>query len=258
MVTLFSLFLTSTAHAQAEWRLEQTFAGFAAPTAIVMDNNGHLYISNWSNGTITKLDRNGNKSLFASDMAAPAGLAFDRQGNLLAADYRQNVIYKISPTGVKSIFAQDNLATPTGISFSGSGELRVANRGSNEIIALDSDGNLKRVIARGLDTPVGITEATDGTIYVSNYGGGISRITPSSLMLNFSREFTSPGVDMAWHDNHLYVVDNGADCVRLLRADGTTLTVLDNIKGAVALFIDPRGNMYVGSWTEGNIYKYVK
>jgi len=71
-----------------------------------IDKSGKLYVANFFEGTITKFDLNGNKSIFASGLDSPSGLAFDSSGNLYGANLSSSgTIVKIDPSGNKSIFA---------------------------------------------------------------------------------------------------------------------------------------------------------
>ena len=233
--------------------LVATYRGFQSPTGIAVDGNGNLYVSNWSGGTITKVNREGESSVFADGMGSPAGLAFDAAGNLFVSDYSQDIIYRIASDGEKSVFAR-GLHTPTGIAFSRTGELLVANRASDEIVKVDVSGNVTRV-AGGMRTPVGVVEDPDGNLFVTNYGGGIIKVTPNGETSLFSNEFGRPGVGISMCGQIIFAADNGDGCVRILSPDGTTEIVVDGIGGCVA--VQAHSNtLYVGSWNNGAVYAY--
>lgn len=54
--------------------LKEIYEGFQSPTRIVVDNDENLYVSNWSGSTVTKVDAEGNHSVFVDEMDSPAGL----------------------------------------------------------------------------------------------------------------------------------------------------------------------------------------
>jgi len=234
--------------------LKATYKGFQAPTGIAADKDGNLYVSNWSGGTVTKVDTKGNHSVFADSMGSPAGLAFDKAGRLYISDYSEDVIYRVTPDGKKSIFAR-GFHTPTGIAFSHSGELLVTNRGSNEIVKVDASGKVKPA-AGGMRTPVGVAEDSDGNLYVTNYGGGIIKVASDGTTSTVSDEFGRPGVGIGINDQKIiFAADNGDGCVRTLAADGTTEIAVDNIGGCVAVLVHAN-TLYVGSWNDGAVYAY--
>ena len=235
-------------------KLIKTYKGFSSPTGIAVDRGGNLYVSNWSGGTVTKVDLDGRSSVFVEGLGAPAGVVFDKKGDLYIADYSKDVIYKVKPTGKKTIFAK-GLHTPTGISFMSDGDLLVSNRGSDEIVKIDKTGKVK-LVAKGMRTPVGVVEDIDGNLFVTNYGGGIIKVTSSGVITTFSKDFKRPGVgiDISSKDQ-IFAVDNGDGCVRLILDNGDTEIVVDDIGGSVALLI--HGNiLYVGSWNTGSVYAY--
>ncbi|MEW9123664.1 MAG: NHL repeat-containing protein [Thermotaleaceae bacterium] len=234
--------------------LINTFKGFQSPTGIAVDNDGNLYVTNWSGSTVTKVDTEGNYSVFADGMGSPAGLDFDKDGNLYISDYSKDVIYKVTPDGEKIIFAQ-GLYTPTGITFNQAGELLVANRGSNEIVKVDGEGN-SEVIVGEMRTPVGVVEDLDGNLYVTNYGGGIIKVTADGNASMISDEFERPGVGIDISEgNIIYAADNGDGCVRILNPDGTTEIAINDISGCVAVLVHG-DTLYIGSWGAGAVYAY--
>ncbi|SMC41819.1 NHL repeat-containing protein [Sporomusa malonica] len=234
--------------------LRKTYKGFQAPTGLAIDHSGNLYVSNWSGGSVTRVDIAGNYSTFADGMGSPAGLAFDQADNLYVADYSRDVIYKITPAGEKSIFAQ-GLHTPTGIVFNHAGDLLVSNRSSNEIVIITASGKIE-LLAKDMRTPVGVAEDREGNLYVTNYGGGIIKVTPERAISIFSTQFGRPGVGIdISRQNEIFAVDNGDDCVRRIAPDGSTEIVANNIGGCVALLVH-EDTLYVGGWNEGAVYVY--
>lgn len=235
--------------------LIKTYTGFKSPTGIALDDKENLYVTNWSGGTITKIDTNGNASTFADNVGSPSGLAFGPDGNLYASGFSQDEIYRITPEGEESVFVT-GMHTPAGLSFNRAGELLVNNRTSNEILKINISTGTSKVAAQGLNTPVATVEDSDGNLYICNFGGGIVRASPNGTLENITDEFGRPGVGIAFdQQGRLFATDNADDCVRLINLDGSTEIVADGIGGCVALFIH-ENIMYVSSWSDGAIYIY--
>lgn len=246
----------ATASSTVEGKVEliKTYEGFSSPTAVVVDQEGNVYVSNWGGSTVTKIDKEGEQTDFAGDMGSPAGLAFDKSENLYISDYSKNVIYRVTPAGEKTTFAE-GLHTPTGISFDKNGNLLVSNRSSDEIVKIDVQGNIL-AITNTMSTPVGVIEDTDGNLFVTNYGGSIKKVLSNGTATDFSTDFGRPGVGIdIGEQGQIFAADNGDGCVRQLFSDGTTTIVVDNIGGCVGVKVY-NDILYVTSWNDGAVYAY--
>src|SRR2546422_6919992 len=72
--------------------------------AIALSFTGNLYVGNFNDGTIDRIDPSGVTAGFASGLSQPEGLAVDSLGNLYAAESGSGAITKFTPSGVSSIF----------------------------------------------------------------------------------------------------------------------------------------------------------
>lgn len=97
------------------FRLQVTFAG---PAALTFDKSGNLYVADWFNFRIRKIDAQGVVSTYAGSVQGyqdgqgteakfntPVGLSSDNSGNIYVADGFNNLIRKITTDGVVSTFA---------------------------------------------------------------------------------------------------------------------------------------------------------
>ncbi len=77
------------------------YESIAAPTGIVSDNNGNLFIAEFNNNSIIKITPQGEKIVFIKNPAisGPIGLAMDKSGNMYIANYNKDNILKISSSG---------------------------------------------------------------------------------------------------------------------------------------------------------------
>lgn len=94
-------------------------AGFARPYYLVRDNQGGFLISNADANTISRLDKEGNVTLFAGEgkvgsldgaaksamFDSPHGMVVDREGNIYIADRNNYVIRKIDTEGIVTTIA---------------------------------------------------------------------------------------------------------------------------------------------------------
>lgn len=97
-----------------------TDAGLSGPTGIAVDGDGNVYIGDFNNHCVRKVDRNGIISTFAgtavtgysgdggpataATLLSAAGLAFDADGNLYICDAVNNRVRKVSHAGEPPVF----------------------------------------------------------------------------------------------------------------------------------------------------------
>ncbi len=157
-----------------------------SPYAVAVDRSGNLFIADYKNDVIRKVDDTGGISTYAgmidsfgysgdSGPAAsakinyPAGIALDTLGNLYIADAHNNVIRKVATSGI--------ITTVVGDGSAGFG------------------GDLGNALGANLKTPFGIATDIYGNIYIADAGN--ERIREAYLAsLGVSSVFTRNDVDM--------------------------------------------------------------
>ncbi|ONH84065.1 serine/threonine protein kinase [Roseomonas mucosa] len=246
-------FAATTASAQA---IEPILQGFNSPVGIHALGDADLLVSNWGGGTVERVGANRARTVFLDGISSPAGIAVDATGAVFVSSYSSGNIVRIAPDGSRKTIAE-GLATPTGIAFARDGRLLIANRSSGEIVTLNTATGSRSVVARGLSLPVGVAEMPDGSIVSSQYGGRLTRILPGGKVHELGQSFNRPGVGiLADGDNAVLVIDNGASVVRRVSFDGQSSVVVDGLSGsAVALGRAANGDLLIGTWGGGNIYR---
>lgn len=136
-------------------------ANFSYLSGLTFDANGNLYVADWGNNAIRKIDTQGNVTTLAGStvpgyldgkgtaarFSNPTGIVADAGGNIYVAEPINNVIRKVTPNGIVSTFAgipktignsDGNLMTatfnaPTNIAIDKNGILYVTDRGNKSI-----------------------------------------------------------------------------------------------------------------------------
>jgi len=205
-----------------------TQARFHNPDGLAIDASGTLYVADFNNNSIRRIDSSGVVTTFvtagASGLSGPTGLAFDKSGDLYVADKGNHRILKITPSGAITTFAggspghADGVGAaaqfqfPNGLAFCGDGDLFVADQNNNLIRRVKPDGT------------------------VSTYAGGIGGLAfvdgPSS-----TARFLAPRDLACDPQGKLFVVDTGNERIRMITPSG----IVSTLAGSTVGFADGDG-----------------
>jgi streptogramin lyase len=253
-----------------------TMGGSTTPSLIALDAANNLYITNFSNSTISKITPAGTVTQAWATLAAntnPYGIAIDASGNLYTANRGPKTISKI---------------TPSGDGTSGSVIQTWANLGGNEAytIAIDASGNLyapfvstnqiaKIVPAVGGATgtvtrpwvtlasganPYSISFDASGNLYSANSNNTISKITlAGSVTQAWATLAVSSNPQFMVFDasGNMYVSCWGTSKVNKINSSGTVTDVWSvgtNVWPA-GIVLDGTGNVYTANHNNHTISK---
>jgi streptogramin lyase len=243
-------------------------AEFNAPRGVGTDAQGNVYVADFNNNRIRKIDANGNVTTLAGDGEAtygdgtggangtakfnhPTGVATDAQGNAYVADYQNNRIRKIDTSGNVTTFAGNGTAGyadgaggphggaefngPTGVAVDAQGNVYVADFDNSRIRKIDALGNT-------------ITLAGNGTPgFVDGTGGP-----------NGTAEFSLPCAVAVDAQGNVYVADTFNSSIRKIDTNGNVTTLAGNGTpgyadgaGSSAQFLNPHGVTVDG---QGNVF----
>lgn len=190
-------------------------ATFYAPTGIIVDATGNVYVSDQGNNIIRKITPAGVVSTFAgsgvsgstdgtgtaASFFAPAGLAIDASENIYVADLFNNKIRKITPAGVVTTFAGSGNAglvngtgtaakfyAPAGLGADATGNIYVAESGNNVIRKISQAGEVTTFAGSGLagssnasltvadfNGPTGVAVSSSNVVYVADKNNNLIR-----------------------------------------------------------------------------------
>jgi DNA-binding beta-propeller fold protein YncE len=113
---------TSPVHA-ATYTFSETIgssSNLSGPYFASFSSNGNLYVSNFSNNTISEFNSAGAfLTTISSNLSDPDGIAFDSSGNLYVSNYLSNTISEFNSAGtfLTTIGSSSNLDNPIRYNF---------------------------------------------------------------------------------------------------------------------------------------------
>ncbi len=157
-----------------------------APSGVVPDNLGNVYIADTGNGEIRRVDSNGTITTILSGLASPRGLAADPTGAIYFTEQNGKNVGRWDPaTGIAAKIAPGSWNVPRGAAVDSSGDLYVADSGLEEILRVDSNGAVSIAAGTGaagftgdagqaanaeLNTPWDLAIGTQNQIYIADFG----------------------------------------------------------------------------------------
>jgi len=199
-----------------------TAAALGQPWSMCTDNAGNVYIADWGNNKVRKVNTSGISSTYAGTGSAgytgdrsaataatlnkPTGVFTDTAGNLYICDFGNNAIRKVTPTGIITTYAGTGATGYVG------------------------DGGA--ATAATLYDPSGVCTDRAGNVYIADYGNErIRKVTTAGIIT------TLAGTGFA-----SYSGDSGP----------ATAAALDNPR---SISVDTTGNLYIASWGDSRIRK---
>ena len=168
---------------------ERGFSGDGGPAAdaqlhlphgVAVDGSGNLFIADYGNNRIRRVDASGTITTIAgtgepgfggdgglaadAQLYAPHGVEVDGSGNLFIADYSNNRIRRVDASGTITTIAgtgepgfggdggpvvEAQLSLPRGVAVDGAGNLFIADTGNNRIRRVDPSGTITTIAGTG-------------------------------------------------------------------------------------------------------------
>jgi len=215
---------------------------FATPLGIAKDTHGNIYVAQFDDNNIIKLDAGGGTTVICGSpstllgysgdggpatsalLNGPTNIVFDNNNNLYIADAFNNVIRKVDTFGIITTYAGKVVGFETG-GYSGDGgpadsaQLSfptgvAVDAAGNVYIADDQNNVIRKVDAAGIITTVAGTDSS---------GTGVSGYTGDGGPATSARLF-APGSLVLGTDGSMYITDGGNNVIRKVDGTGTIST----------------------------------
>jgi len=137
--------------------------GLNAPTGIVVDAAGDIYVADELNNNVVEFKAGGGQATFTG-FSDPQGLAIDATGNVYVSDSGNNAVKEIPAGGGTIITVISGVTAPTGLAIDGSGNIYVAD--NIGIQKLPAGGTVPITLFPGVGAgPIGVDAA--GNIFAT-------------------------------------------------------------------------------------------
>ncbi|RZB33972.1 MAG: hypothetical protein SRB2_03365 [Desulfobacteraceae bacterium Eth-SRB2] len=226
-----------------------TEAGIKFPSAIAVDSAGNLYIAEYTNHCIRRVNTNGIITTVAGNgpngysgdggpatealLNYPTDISIDAAGNLYIADYMNHCVRKVDTSGIIATIAGNGasgysgdggpatealLSYPFGVFVDATGNLYIADYQNHRIRCVDTRGIINTIAGTGID----------------GYNGDGGPATEALLSYPF-------GVFVDAAEN-LYISDTGSNRIRKV---SPPTTLKDMLSASELVFVEKNGLAHV-------------
>jgi|GEM_PF-1818677 len=220
------------------------------PTGLALDGLGNLFINDYGNYRVRRVDTSGNMTTVAGTGSccfggdnypladaifnSPFGVAFDGLGNMFIADRNNQRIREVNTAGTITTVVgngtagaptpgpatSSSLSSPMAIAADAAGNLYIADTNNNSIEKVDTTGQL--AILTTASQPQGITLDGNGNVYFSDTGNSVIRKLDTSGNLTIVAGIGTAG----------FSGDGGS-------------ALAANLNTPAGVAVDPAGNLYI-------------
>jgi sugar lactone lactonase YvrE len=245
--------------AARSYRTEVVHRGADHPDDLVLDASGALLFSDYTDGTVSRLNHDGSATVVHRGIDGPEGMVLLADGTLVVAEENTNRVLAFAPgrSDPKVLISLPGRAVKItchegvdGIAWDAKSlSLVVPDPITGTIYRFAPDGSGRTVLARGFVHPVGAAVGADGSVYVADEcGGDVWRLGAGGARTRVARATMPDDVALDGQGN-LLVTDVrhiNHDLRRWPLAGGpSTVLARSGLIEPQGLLVDSAGRIYV-------------
>ncbi len=186
------------------------------PGQMTIDASGNIFVCDWNNNAIRKINSSGIISTIVYCSSGPSGVAVDATGNIYFSLFGSNQIFKQTISGLTTIIAGNG-----NVGYSGDGGPATSAQFTGPYgLAVDASGNV--FVADKINNR--IRKISTSGIITSIAGNGIAGFGGDGGLAIFAKLNNPTGIDIDLSGN-IYIADQNNHRIRKINSAGIITTI---------------------------------